>query len=910
MENSKTKILAIDDNKDNLISLKALINEAFPNVLFFTAQSGEKGIELAKSEMPDVIILDIIMPEMDGYEVCKRLKADDSIMHIPILMVTAIKTDAQSRVKGLNLGADAFLSKPIDHIELTAQVNVMLRIKRAEDKLRDEKKDLEELVLERTYDLKDSEVKYKALYENSPLPYQSLNEDGSFIDVNPTWLSILGYKREEVIGKFYKDFLHPDYKPHFEKNFEAFKKRGYVNDVQFEIRHKDSHYRYISFEGCISYHPDGSVKQTYCVFQDITERKIAETKLIQSEERLKMIAESTKEWIWEVDTNGLYTYSSDIIEQLIGYSPEEIVGKKYFYDTFLPEEKEELKNAAFEVFNQKNTFREFINRNITKNGEIIWLLSSGFPMLDDNGNLLGFRGVDVDITKKKQAELQLKESEEFSRYLLQTIPFGMDIVDADGTILFQNDKLKKHFGEEAIGEKCWELYRDDKAQCFDCPLVTGIEVGTTELYESKGVLGGKTFDVVHTGIIYKGKEALLEIFIDITDRKLAENELIEAKNKAEESDRLKSAFLANMSHEIRTPMNGIMGFAELLKSPNLSGDQQQEYIGIIEKSGDRMLKIINDIIDISKIEAGLMTLEISESNINDQIEYIYTFFKPEVEAKGMKLLFKNSLPANEAVINTDREKIFAILTNLVKNAIKFSRNGFIEFGYEIVKEKQTDASMLQFYVKDTGKGIPDEKKDVIFTRFMQAGKSYDINREGTGLGLSISKAYVQLLGGKIWVDTEEGKGSTFYFTIPYITTYADTVDAKNLDSQSIESEKLKLNVLIAEDDDVSEMLLSIHVNEFSNSVIKVKTGVETVEACRNNPDIDLILMDIQMPIMSGYEATRQIRKFNEDVIIIAQTAFGLSGDREKALEAGCNDYITKPINKIELQSLVQNYFIK
>ena len=383
-------------------------------------------------------------------------------------------------------------------------------------------------------------------------------------------------------------------------------------------------------------------------------------------------------------------------------------------------------------------------------------------------------------------------------------------------------------------------------------------------------------------------------------------ELNIAKDRAEESDRLKSAFLANMSHEIRTPMNGILGFAGLLKEPNLSGEKQQKYIDIIETSGTRMLNIINDIIDISKIEAGLMKSDIIESNINEQIEYIYTFFKPEVEAKGMKLFFRNSLPAREAVIKTDREKLYAILTNLVKNAIKYSNQGSIELGYTF--KTDLDRKEIEFYVKDTGIGIPRDRQDAIFERFIQAYVVDKMARQGAGLGLSISKAYIEMLGGKIWVESEEGKGSTFYFTLPYNSEPSKETTLRQTAPNGKTEPARKLKMLIAEDDEVSEMLIDITVNTISKEILKVRTGIEAVETCRNHPNIDLILMDIRMPEMSGYDATRLIREFNREVVIIAQTAYGLTGDRERSLAAGCNDYLTKPINKQELLTLIQKYF--
>jgi CheY-like chemotaxis protein/nitrogen-specific signal transduction histidine kinase len=381
-------------------------------------------------------------------------------------------------------------------------------------------------------------------------------------------------------------------------------------------------------------------------------------------------------------------------------------------------------------------------------------------------------------------------------------------------------------------------------------------------------------------------------------------ELLKAKEQAEESDRLKSAFLANMSHEIRTPMNGILGFAELLKEPGLTGKEQQDYIKIIEKSGARMLNIINDIVDISKIEAGLMKIEIHELNVNEQILDIYNFFKPEVEAQGMTISFSTPLPAKEANLKTDREKVYAILTNLVKNAIKYSNTGTIEIGY---KKRECD---LEFYVKDTGIGIPNDRHGAIFERFIQADIPGEWAQQGAGLGLSITKAYVEMLGGKIRVESQLGVGSTFYFTLPYNIVLTKETEVNQL-APSENSELVgKLKILIAEDDEVSEMLIGNTLKTIGKEILKAMTGVEAVEVCKKNPDVDLVMMDIRMPDMGGYEATRQIRKFNNEVVIIAQTAHGLYGDREKAIEAGCNDYIAKPINKTELLILIQKYFGK
>jgi CheY-like chemotaxis protein/nitrogen-specific signal transduction histidine kinase len=387
---------------------------------------------------------------------------------------------------------------------------------------------------------------------------------------------------------------------------------------------------------------------------------------------------------------------------------------------------------------------------------------------------------------------------------------------------------------------------------------------------------------------------------DITESKQTEEALVVAKERAEESDRLKSAFLSNMSHEIRTPMNGILGFAELLKQTDLAGEKQQEYIQIIEKSGNRMLSIINDIVDISKIESGMMRIWESNINLNEQIEYLYNFFRPEIEDKEIKLIRYKGLSDNDAYITTDGEKLFAILINLLKNAVKYTDEGTIEFGYS---KKE---GYIEFFIKDTGIGISAERLDAIFERFVQADLSNQMARQGAGLGLSISKAYVTMLQGKIWVTSIEGKGSAFYFTIPY-KPVIDNLNPAKKDNDMIEgvNESKKLKILIAEDDDLSEKLIIKYLELITKEIIIAKTGVEALQACRKNSDIDLILMDIRMPLMDGYQATRQIRRFNKDVVIIAQTAYGFTGDLELALKAGCNAYISKPIIEKELLSVIK-----
>jgi PAS domain S-box-containing protein len=756
-----------------------------------------------------------------------------------------------------------------------------------------------------------------------------------------------------------------------------------------------------------------------------------------SERRFRQVAESAGEWIWEVDAQGLYTYSSPVVEEMLGYTPDEIIGKKYFYEFFHGEKKEETKGLALELFVARQPLKEFINQNVHKDGRLVWLSTTGSPILDEEGELLGYQGVDTDITERRKVEEALKESEYFfkesqkaafigsykmvfareiwesSEVLDQIFGIGKNYertVDGWLELVHPADRnmMNKYLQEEVIGKRLpfnkeYRIVRKKDGQIrwvhglgqgeFDeagnaLSLIgtiqditdrkltdevinklnyaleaTGEVVYMTDNegiftyvnpsfcniygYQAEEVIGKVTPRILKGGLVgdssykYFWKELLnkqvvkgewinktkdgrnihmeattnaiinergetigfIAIQKDITVRKKIEDELLLAKEKAEESDRLKSAFLANMSHEIRTPMNGILGFSALLSKQGVDREEQQNYIEMIEKSSARLFNIINEIIDISKIESGQMEVFTMETNINEQLDMAYNLLKPDAETKGITLSYHKSLEGKDAYIQTDKSKLYSILTNLLKNAIKYTDQGAVELGYS------RKGDFLEFYVRDTGVGIPENRLGAIFERFVQADMAVLQARQGAGLGLSIAKAFAEMLGGDIWVNSVVGEGSIFYFTLPCsLAVGKQATEERDVPVQETAGPAKKLKILVTEDDETSEMLTTVLIKEFSDQVFFARTGIEAIELYHKQPDIDLILMDIQMPEMDGYEATRRIRMFDKEVIIVAQTAFGILGDREKAIEAGCTDYISKPISQEKLSGLIQKYF--
>ena len=383
------------------------------------------------------------------------------------------------------------------------------------------------------------------------------------------------------------------------------------------------------------------------------------------------------------------------------------------------------------------------------------------------------------------------------------------------------------------------------------------------------------------------------------------NIILKEKNvKLEQTDKLKSAFLANISHEIRTPMNGIIGFSSLMCDVDISQHQRKEYFNVVQSSCTQLLSIIDDLVDISKIEAGLIEVYETITNLNKLIKDFYDFYSPMAKENGIELYYKCGLDDDNAFVNLDNTKLNQIFTNLIDNAFKFTEVGQIGFGYIIVGE------FIEFWVKDTGVGIPEEDFEIIFDRFRQADNNNDDKLyRGAGLGLSICKAFVEEMGGEIRVESEVKKGSVFYFTIPYkpVTNEYSTNKDDLSGNYSTKDDWKGKKILVVEDEETNYLFLEVLLKKTGATILHAVTGKEAVDIARSNPDIDIVLMDIQLPEMDGYEATKIIKAFNPGLPIITQTGYALSGDDKKAFDAGADEYISKPIITKKLLRMMRKY---
>ena len=630
------------------------------------------------------------------------------------------------------------------------------------------------------------------------------------------------------------------------------------------------------------------------------ERVQAEKDLIRSEENFRSSIAESPLGIRIVTVVGETIYANKAFLDIYQFgSLEEFKNtpatQRYSPECYIRhEERKALRQSGLDVL-------EYELKIIRKDGTIRYLKVSRKEVLW-NG-IKHFQVIKIDITEQKNIEAQLIKLS----LAVEQSPDATVITNTNGIIEYVNPKTVELTGysvDELVGqnprifssgEKSTEEYRI----LWETILSGNTWTGEFHNKTKSGELYWESASISPI-LDHQGKMThFLAIKVNITATKKLLQDLNAAKEKAEESDRLKTAFLNNISHEIRTPFNGLLGFLSLIQDDTISPGEREKYISIINHSADRLMNTINDIVEMSQIQTAQTPLILSETKITKLADDLYEHYHPEALKKGLRFIINNALLETCDTVSTDSSKLNIILSHLINNAIKFTNAGSIELNIHPIDNR------LEFSIKDTGIGIPANRQKAIFERFIQADISNTRPFEGAGLGLSISKSYVEMLGGKIWIESEFDKGSTFYFTIPFIPAQNAIVNIVTHNTSNVKEDLPKMKkVLIVEDDETSEMLLTVLLENYFNERLYARTGIEAIEVSRNNPDIDLILMDIKMPGMDGYETTRQIRKFNPGVIIIAQTAHALAGDRERAIAAGCNEYIPKPYNKASLIKVI------
>jgi PAS domain S-box-containing protein len=745
----------------------------------------------------------------------------------------------------------------------------------------------------------ESEERYRLLFESNPAPMVIYEKEKlKILTVNKAFEKHYGYSKKEAAN-----LLLTDLYPEKDRKPMSSRVRQLIGSAKMGERFhqkKDGTYiTVISSSHDLTYLGKNA---RISVITDITERKKIEEALRESEERFRRLAENADDAIYRVEfvPEQKFTYVSPAIEKLTGYSPEDhyndpLLGFKIVH----PDDRYLLEKVGEEP----GKLREPITlRWVGKDGKITWTEQKNVPLFNKKGQLIAIEGIARDVTWRK---LQEEEIKKLSKGIEQS-PVLVMITDTKGNIDYVNQKFTEVTGykkEEVIGKNPRILKSGNK------PAEEYLELWQT--ISAGDEWRGEFLNRKKNGELYwesasispirneKGEIAFyIGVKEDITERKKMEDELLAAKEKAEESDRLKTAFLNNMSHEIRTPLNAITGFSELLNSEHVDHSDIQQFTSVIRQSSSQLLSIIDDIVNIATIEAGQVKIIHQKTDINKVFKNIFDQIKIKVREKNISLEIEKALPDKESHVITDETKLTQILSNLIVNAIKFTEKGLVKYGCEI---KEHD---ILFYVSDTGIGIPQELHEKIFERFRQSDLSISRKYGGTGLGLSISKSYVEFLGGKIWLKSRLGEGSTFYFTIPFIP-------AGNLIESESYTEKVKIEgqktILIVEDEDFNFLLTQRILADYNLNIIRSVNGFEAVEICKANPEIRLVLMDIKIPGISGYEATSQIKKFRPHLPIIALTAYAQEGSREEALASGCEEYISKPFKREELLLLMTNY---
>lgn len=648
-------------------------------------------------------------------------------------------------------------------------------------------------------------------------------------------------------------------------------------------------------------------------------------KLVESKALYSSLVNHMPAGVFRKTKDGRYDYVNQLFCELKGLEADEILGKT-------PEEL-----AAYEALKDQagGYSTPPVQRTLVKQGadHHEWIIRHGMPIiveeayphreghvnyfqvvktpiLDPNGHVIGSQGMQFDITQHKRTEEALLAEQYLLNAFMDNTPDVIYFKDVESRILRFNKAYARLQGvtdeRSLLGKTDFDFFTNEHAKKAFEDEQTIMRTGQSliNIEEKETWQDGRLTWSLTSKFPLRNKDGAIAgtfgVSRDITAQKKLEEELIAAKLKAEESDRLKTAFLHNISHEIRTPMNAIMGFSGFLNDPEMGNDQKVHFAQVIQQSSNQLLSIIDDIVRIATIEAGQEKLQEATIQLNNLLVFLQEQFASKAAAKSLSFEMMPGLDDERALILADETKLMQVLSNLLENAFKFTREGQVLAGYTLKH------GYLEFFVKDTGIGIPESMHTTIFNRFSQVESSISRQFGGSGLGLSISKAYVDLHGGRIWVESEPGFGSSFFFTLPYHPV-KQQVGVDNQGISALKSDPDKgVTLLVAEDEDLNFVLVRELLRKYEVKIIRAVNGAEAVEIARTTK-VDLVLMDLKMPVMDGFEATRTIKAFLPDLPILALTAYSLEADRQRAIESGCVEVLVKPINRERLYERLNSY---
>ncbi len=649
---------------------------------------------------------------------------------------------------------------------------------------------------------------------------------------------------------------------------------------------------------------------------DITKEVEYRKNLERSQERYSLATTASNNGIWDWWTDSQNVYYSDQWKAQVGYSPEELENNFGTWERLLhPDDKERMVNRVYEFL--ENPDKYFIEefRMMHKDGTPRWIHNRAAAVINDEGKVLRMFGSHTDITELKKAEEELRKTDLMYRGIIENAPDGVVMINMANRFSFVSNSALRMFGYSIDDIKDLDpselTHPDDLDKVLELlqDLTSNkLKLQPTLEYRFKHSNGEwrwieSTFSL---SLDENGNDAIVINFRDIRERKMYEQKLLEAKKKAEDANIHKNYFLANMSHEIRTPMNGVIGFSELLKDDDITSDQRKKYLEVIDTNAKQLLSLIDDIIDVAKIESNELKVHMDNCDIVDMMNDALSTFSEIKKQKGKDSINLNlHIPQqlSSFTINTDCHRLMQVFYNIIGNALKFSDSGNIDFGFSVGNNR------IDFFVKDEGIGIPQDKLDEIFDRFKQLNYEDVVKYGGTGLGLSICRGIIELLGGEISVESKVGSGTHFKFYLPYFHSDLELNRQPESKFTSFDKAVDGIKILLVEDDPIVGMYFEEIFKPTNAILLWATNGVGALEIYKEHNDIDLVLMDIRMPEMNGYRATKEILKLNPKAKVIIQTAYAMQEERQKCFEAGCVDYLTKPIIKDELERKMPTWLV-